>query len=87
MIDEKALEKISHLRADRKNLSDAFEWFSDDNHNGYCQIPTDYEKEVSIPAEAFLKFLLDQIEIVDKQLFSLGFQPSPLNENEEGESK
>ncbi len=79
MIDEKALEKISQLRADRKDLIKAYEWFSDDNHDGYCQLPTDYEKYVSMSSSAFLNFLLGQIEILIKELISLGFQPSPLD--------
>ena len=79
MIDEKTLEEISKLRTDRGHLINAYEWFSDDNLNGYCSIPTDYEKDVKVSADAFLGFLLEQIAVVDKQLTSLGFQPSPLD--------
>lgn len=86
MIDEKALEEISKLRTDRGQLINAYEWFSDDNSNGYCSIPTDYEKDVEISADAFLGFLLEQISNVDKQLISLGFQPSPFNLEEEAKA-
>lgn len=86
MIDEKTLEEILQLKKDRNNLLVVHNYYSYHSNGGYCALETSHGEYVAIPADAFLGFLLEQISNVDKQLISLGFQPSPLD-LKEGEKK
>lgn len=90
MIDQIALEEIIELTRERNKWENLFiDLIDQQNNTGFVHIVTPElssdEAYLFTPDDLLPRVRLE-VDIIDKQLISLGFQPSPLD-LKEGESE
>ncbi|MBO6550724.1 MAG: hypothetical protein JJ964_14030 [Rhizobiales bacterium] len=88
MIDHKTLDEINRLAEYRGSLVRSLPVIDRESHGNSISLKLDDDRNVwiSLSAEKIKRLVHDEIENINSQLISLGFQPSPLD-LKEGEKK